>query len=38
MITNGYGQFQIDNIEALGIEKYFDVILVSDKKTRTQNI
>lgn len=26
MITNGYGQFQIDNIKALGIEDYFDVI------------
>lgn len=30
MITNGYGQFQMDNIMALGIEKYFDVILVSE--------
>lgn len=30
MITNGYGQFQFDNIKALGIEKYFDVILVSE--------
>lgn len=30
MITNGIGQFQIDNIKALGIEKYFDVILVSE--------
>lgn len=30
MITNGYGQFQMDNINALGIEKYFDVILVSE--------
>jgi putative hydrolase of the HAD superfamily len=30
MITNGYGQFQMDNIKALGIEKYFDVILVSE--------
>ena len=26
MITNGYGQFQMDNINALKIEKYFDVI------------
>ncbi|GGA25215.1 HAD family hydrolase [Psychrobacillus lasiicapitis] len=30
MITNGFGQFQMDNIIALGIEKYFDVILVSE--------
>lgn len=30
MITNGYGQFQMANIEALGINKYFDVILVSE--------
>ena len=30
MITNGYGQFQMDNINALQIEKYFDVILVSE--------
>jgi putative hydrolase of the HAD superfamily len=30
IITNGYGQFQMDNIKALGIEKYFDVILVSE--------
>lgn len=30
MITNGYGQFQMDNIKALGIENYFDVILVSE--------
>lgn len=30
MITNGFGQFQMDNIEALGIEKYFDVVLVSE--------
>ena len=30
MITNGYGQFQMDNINALNIEKYFDVILVSE--------
>ncbi|MEG0451068.1 MAG: HAD family hydrolase [Lysinibacillus sp.] len=30
MITNGYGQFQMDNIKALGIEKYFDVILISE--------
>lgn len=30
MITNGYGQFQMDNIKSLGIEKYFDVILVSE--------
>lgn len=30
MITNGFGQFQMDNIRALGIEKYFDAILVSE--------
>ncbi|MFP7298669.1 HAD family hydrolase [Neobacillus niacini] len=30
MITNGRGQFQMDNIEALGIKKYFDCILVSE--------
>ncbi|EGA90388.1 L-2-haloalkanoic acid dehalogenase [Planococcus donghaensis MPA1U2] len=30
MITNGYGQFQMANIKALGIENYFDVILVSE--------
>ena len=30
MITNGYGQFQMDNINALKIEKFFDVILVSE--------
>ncbi|MDX5475116.1 MAG: HAD family hydrolase [Bacillaceae bacterium] len=30
MITNGYGQFQMDNIRSLGIEKYFEVILVSE--------
>ncbi|MFS0774778.1 HAD family hydrolase [Neobacillus sp. 3P2-tot-E-2] len=30
MITNGKGQFQLDNIKALGIEKYFDTILISE--------
>lgn len=30
MITNGWGQFQSDNIKALGIEAYFDVILISE--------
>lgn len=30
MITNGKGQFQMDNLKALGIEKYFDSILVSE--------
>ena len=30
IITNGMGQFQMDNIKALGIEKYFKVILVSE--------
>ncbi|WP_419719856.1 HAD family hydrolase [Lysinibacillus fusiformis] len=30
IITNGYGHFQMDTIKALAIEKYFDVILVSE--------
>ncbi|MEH7384674.1 HAD family hydrolase, partial [Bacillus sp. JJ1521] len=30
IITNGKGQFQMDNIKALGIEKYFDIILISE--------
>ncbi|MEH7237545.1 HAD family hydrolase [Bacillus sp. JJ1562] len=30
IITNGEGQFQFDNIKALGIEKYFDIILISE--------
>ena len=30
IITNGYGQFQMDTIKALAIEHYFDVILVSE--------
>lgn len=30
MITNGRGQFQLDNIKALGVEKYFDRILISE--------
>lgn len=30
MITNGYGQFQMDNIKALEIDKYFDTILISE--------
>jgi putative hydrolase of the HAD superfamily len=30
IITNGKGQFQMDNIKALGIEKYFHTILVSE--------
>jgi len=30
MITNGFGQFQMDNMKSLQIEKYFDVILVSE--------
>ncbi|MGE6489221.1 HAD family hydrolase [Paenisporosarcina sp. NPDC076898] len=30
IITNGYGQFQMDNIKALGIEAYFEIILVSE--------
>lgn len=32
MITNGYGQFQMDNIRALGIESYFQVILISERE------
>ncbi len=32
MITNGFGQFQMDNIRALGIEKYFSTILVSERE------
>ena len=30
IITNGYGQFQLDNIKALGIEKDFDTISISE--------
>ncbi|WP_146550117.1 HAD family hydrolase [Rummeliibacillus suwonensis] len=30
IITNGRGQFQLDNIMALSIEKYFDTIVVSE--------
>ena len=30
IITNGFGQFQMDNIKALQIDTYFDVILVSE--------
>ncbi|MCJ8007343.1 HAD family hydrolase [Lederbergia wuyishanensis] len=30
MITNGFGQFQTDNIKALEIEHYFETILVSE--------
>jgi putative hydrolase of the HAD superfamily len=30
MLTNGRGQFQMDNIGALGIEAYFDTILISE--------
>lgn len=32
MITNGKGQFQMDNIEALGIRKYFHTILISESE------
>ncbi|QHJ70040.1 HAD family hydrolase [Planococcus halotolerans] len=32
MITNGYTDFQSGNIEALGIEQYFDAILISEKE------
>ena len=30
LITNGFGQFQMDNIKALQIDSYFDAILVSE--------
>lgn len=30
IITNGKGQFQLDNIKALGIENYFKTILISE--------
>lgn len=30
IISNGFGQFQLDNIKALGIEKEFDGILISE--------
>jgi putative hydrolase of the HAD superfamily len=30
IITNGKGQFQMDDIKALGIEKYFETIIVSE--------
>lgn len=30
MITNGYGEFQLGNVEALGIVQYFDFIMVSE--------
>lgn len=30
VITNGKGQFQMDNIVALGIEDFFDTILISE--------
>lgn len=32
IITNGYGQFQLDNIRALGIEKEFEARLISEWK------
>ncbi|WP_110066215.1 HAD family hydrolase [Cytobacillus oceanisediminis] len=30
IVTNGKGQFQMDNITALGIEEYFESILISE--------
>ncbi|AJS58855.1 HAD family hydrolase [Paenibacillus sp. IHBB 10380] len=30
MITNGFGDFQASNIQALGIKEYFEVILISE--------
>ncbi|GAA0462276.1 HAD family hydrolase [Alkalibacillus silvisoli] len=30
LITNGKGQFQMDNIKALGIDQYFKTILISE--------
>ncbi|KAA0965763.1 HAD-IA family hydrolase [Sporosarcina sp. ANT_H38] len=32
IISNGKGQFQMDNIMALGIEHYFETILISEKE------
>lgn len=32
IISNGKGKFQMDNIKALGIENYFDVILISENE------
>ncbi|KHF39277.1 HAD family hydrolase [Halalkalibacter okhensis] len=32
MITNGKGPFQLANIKALGIEKYFETILISERE------
>lgn len=32
MITNGKNHFQMDNIVSLGIEKYFDTILISESE------
>ncbi|WP_102272573.1 HAD family hydrolase [Cytobacillus massiliigabonensis] len=32
IITNGKGKFQMDNIKALGIESYFDAILISERE------
>lgn len=34
LITNGYTQFQVSNIRALGIEPYFSAILVSEQAGR----
>jgi putative hydrolase of the HAD superfamily len=32
MITNGFGDFQFNNIQALGIREYFEVILISESE------
>lgn len=32
IITNGYGDFQEQNLRALNIDKYFDVILISERE------
>lgn len=32
IITNGKGQFQLNNIKALGIERYFNTILISERE------
>jgi putative hydrolase of the HAD superfamily len=32
MITNGFGDFQASNIQALGIKEYFEVILISESE------
>ncbi|MFC3345366.1 hypothetical protein ACFOHW_23640 [Paenibacillus abyssi] len=31
-VSLGYGQFQSDNIKSLGIEAYFDTIVISERE------